>query len=263
MKLVWEAFLLLLLSIILTNAARTGKKEATRTKKLKVDVKTPNQTEAKRAADAPWWKQQLCNFGSKAACQEVGKRDYSVKRHRRQIAWKGFLNSISAGKSVQIGSKTFIDVNDKEDKRNGGKLRHFWKYARQACQHLGGDLPSDLSYKDVDLLYAAFGGTLEDPKDFWVGAKAPEGEDSKNEWRWVSGNRLSPNYKKWRNTDYDEELYVSHENQPKSSKYSELCAFVRKNGDERAGDGPSLDTWSCSRMMMGVVCQMKQTSHSK
>jgi len=207
---------------------------------LKVDVEIPNQTEA--------------------------KRDYSVKRQRRQTAMDRFLNSISGGKPVQIGSKTFMDVNDKEDTRNGGKLRHFWKYARKACQHLGGDLPSDLSYKEVDLLFAAFGveGKERKPKGvpFWVGAKAPEGEDVDDQWRWVSGNPLSPNYKKWRNTEYDESLYYSHGNEPKSRKHAESCAVMRYDGDERGGDGPSLATWDCCcGVMMNVVCQMKQTSH--
>jgi len=202
---------------------------------LNVDVEIPNQTEA--------------------------KQDYSVKRQRRQTAMDRFLNSISGGKPVQIGSKTFMDVIDKEDTRNGGKLRHFWKYARKACQHLGGDLPSDLSYKEVDLLFAAFDVEGKLSKSFWVGAKAPEGEDVKNEWRWVSGNRLSPNYKKWRNTEYDESLY-GHGNEPKSRKHAESCAVMRYDGDERGGDGPSLYTWNCCcGAMMNVVCQMKQTSH--
>merc|ERR1711974_404716 len=99
---------------------------------------------------------------------------------------------LSTDKEITIGKKKYKYVNS--------PLQN-WHTARGKCKNLGGDLASFLSYAEFDKVAKAFAWEIHYSHP-WVGAKMhlPSGKtDHKNHWYWVTGEPLSPKYKKWYN----------------------------------------------------------------
>jgi len=115
-----------------------------------------------------------------------------------------------------------------------------WSSARGKCKQLGGDLASFLSYAEFNEVVEKFAWEIHNSSP-WVGAKLhlPSGStDYKNNWYWVTGEPLSPEYEKWYNN--------GDVKYPGSNTASNMCAFIQKNGNMREGNGPSLKPASCS-----------------
>jgi len=113
-----------------------------------------------------------------------------------------------------------------------------WSNAQGICKKKGGDLASFLSYAEFDKVTKKFAYEIQWSYP-WVGAKMhlPSGSDHKNSWYWVTGEPLSPFYKKWYN--------YGGKNMPKDGSTSYQCAYINKIGNMREGNGPSLYPDSC------------------
>jgi len=115
-----------------------------------------------------------------------------------------------------------------------------WHDARGECKKRGGDLASFLSYAEFEEVVEKFAWEIHWSVP-WVGAKVqmPSGKtDYKNHWYWVTGEPLSPEYKKW---------YNNGDNQhPGSASNSYHCAWIYPHGNMREANGPSLYAYDCS-----------------
>jgi len=118
----------------------------------------------------------------------------SVKRQDDQVVTKMF----------RVEDKTYNLILERKG----------WQSARAACQDLGGDLASPISYSEFDGIVAAIRsvriqGPLPEARCFWIGAYRRRLDydytyDLKNDWYWITGQHLSPNYAKWHHKDLDD-----------------------------------------------------------
>jgi len=135
-----------------------------------------------------------------------------------------------ADKEITSGKKKYIYV------ANPTKS---WHDARGECKKRGGDLASFLSYAEFEEVVEKFAWEIHWSVP-WVGARMhlPSGiTDVKNNWYWVTGEPLSPEYKKWYNdgrTEY-----------PKDGSTSNQCAYIQSTGNMKEANGPSLYPAGC------------------
>jgi len=136
--------------------------------------------------------------------------------------------------SVTIGNKTYTVQT----------TSWTWDTARGQCQLKGGDLASFLSYAEFQKVIPKFAG-INHKKVLWVGARLwLQGTTNFiDNWYWVTGEPLSPFYKKW---------YNFEENMPSSGSKSRDCAIVRKDGNMKEGNGPSLYPYACSNTYYSI-----------
>jgi len=144
-------------------------------------------------------------------------------------------------KTFMVGNTTyhFTDVKAGKD----------WFTARSKCLDKGGDLAVILSYYEFDQVAKNLLAPMHKSDAVWLGARKI-GTDYKNSWHWVSGEPLSPKFRKWYNS-YDGK---------KAPNKAESCqaAIMKYSGNYREGNGPSI---GCSTKSSGYsyLCEMPET----
>jgi len=148
-----------------------------------------------------------------------------------------------------------LAVNDKEITSGKKKYRYVasptksWDAARLECKRRGGDLASFLSYAEFEEVAEKFAYEIHWNVP-WVGARMhlPSGiTDVKNNWYWVTGEPLSPDYKKWYNNGNTEF--------PKDGSTSSQCAYIQAYGNMEESNGPSLYPGGCSSSLR-YLCEI-------
>ena len=136
--------------------------------------------------------------------------------------------------------KTYVFVHEKKT----------WDDARNACKIRGGDLATFPSNEEFDSAitketrdYAKNAGS-GDYRGFWIGGIREPGEDYKNTWKWLSGEPLPHDNKKWYTSgDYREpdlavntKLYFYQDENSSGFRtfkpnilFPFLCRVIRKN----------------------------------
>merc|ERR1712168_676271 len=141
----------------------------------------------------------LCLCGISAiASPAASQPETKVKRQDDQSVTKAF----------SVGCKSYVLVLGSTG----------WNAARLACQGIGGDLASPISYKEFDGIVAAVKSSRAtgDAQYVWVGAKLVDKTKIINGWEWITGEPLPattprPRYAKWRDGEPEEvELYKDH-----------------------------------------------------
>jgi len=149
--------------------------------------------------------------------------DKTVKRQK----------DISGVSQTFVFGKTYIFIKDTKT----------WFEARKTCQELKGDLAVLTSYKDYD----ALAPLSTNSKVFvWVGARLRDRNDN-NKWFWVTGEHLSLEYSKWRNRG-------NSLVEPDGGDHD--CAIIRRDGNGRENDGPSLADIPCSSTCPSFLCEI-------
>merc|ERR1712168_1098436 len=128
----------------------------------------------------------LCPCGISAiASPAASQPETKVKRQDDQSVTKAF----------SVGWKSYVLVLGSRG----------WNAARTACQNVGGDLASLISYKEFDGIVAAVKSSRAtgDAQNVWVGAKLKDGwtkTETEDGWEWITGEPLpagTPRYAKW------------------------------------------------------------------
>ena len=115
-----------------------------------------------------------------------------------------------------------------------------WSTQRSRCKSKQMDLASILSYAEFDKIVEAFHMEILNKGCMYVGAQLHlhGTSDFIHNWYWVTGEPLSPSYRKWYN--YDTVQY------PASGSTSKGCVTIHSDGNMREGNTPSLYQRSCS-----------------
>merc|ERR1712168_641743 len=139
----------------------------------------------------------LCLCGISAIASPVASQpETKVKRQDDQSVTKAF----------SVGCKSYVLVLGSTG----------WNAARLACQGIGGDLASPISYKEFDGIVAAVKSSRAtgDAQYVWVGAKLEIETAGTDGWEWITGeplpagekNKGTPRYAKWHDGEPEKEF---------------------------------------------------------
>jgi len=147
-------------------------------------------------------------------------------------------------------TKTF-KVGDTKYKFIDYKAKQTWTNARSKCLDLGADLAVILSYAEFDQVAKNLLAPMHKSDAVLIGAKKI-GTDYKNSWHWVSGEPLSPKFRKW---------YNSYDGETTRPSKSESCqvAYMERSGDYREGNGPSISCTTTSDAL-SYLCEFPKTA---
>merc|ERR1712168_467095 len=138
----------------------------------------------------------LCLCGISAiASPAASQPETKVKRQDDQSVTKAF----------SVGCKSYVLVLGSTG----------WNAARLACQGIGGDLASPISYKEFDGIVAAVKSSRAtgDAQYVWVGAKLEDKTKIIDGWEWITCEPLPattprPRYAKWYDGEPETESYA-------------------------------------------------------
>jgi len=147
-------------------------------------------------------------------------------------------------------TKTF-KVGDTKYKFIDYKAKQTWTNARSKCLDLGADLAVILSYAEFDQVAKNLLAPMHKSDAVLIGAKKI-GTDYKNSWHWVSGEPLSPKFRKW---------YNSYDGESKGPSKSAGCqvAYMQYSGNYREGNGPSIGCTSTGDAQ-SYLCEFPETA---
>jgi len=140
-----------------------------------------------------------------------------------------------AGPSIRLSDKV-IPFGKKTYRFISTSMK--WYEARTHCRRNNyGDLVSILSYAKFEEIVQKFHAEIF-LGCMWVGAQLhlQGGKDFTNNWYWVTGEPLSPQYKKWYNSGTS--------NYPSTGSISYVYAYIQITGNMREGNTPSLSATS-------------------
>ena len=67
-----------------------------------------------------------------------------------------------------------------------------WQEARESCRSMGGDLATLPTYREIDFVKKFI--PKAEFQTYWIGGSSPDGKDN---WKWVTGERIPLNFGRW------------------------------------------------------------------